>query len=418
LSEREHVIRGEIAAEACAPEPYKKGARFTRGIELDIEPEILLDVPVQAQSIKRLSQREIARYRRARFLLSSGEGLRSLLVANIPLAGLGLYEALLAQSWSIRFDNPEEMVRLAEAAAEIAQGLDPRGYGSKRVADLQARAWGELANAYRVVDRLRSAQHTFGQAYSSLQHGTGDPYLKARLFDLEASLLGKWREFSLALCRLASLSNIYRDLGEPHLAGRALIIRALYTYYDGGIEQSLALNLEGIDLIDRQRDPALFMLALHNQLLFLADLRLYPKANRLLFDSRQTLIYKDRINALRLRGVEGRINYGLGQLLSAELAFREVKKGSDQAGMSFYYALVSLELAMVLRSQGRIDEALQEIVEAREIFLSLEIYREYLGSIVFLEESFRRHEETPELIEATISHLRRKWLQMGSHQMR
>ena len=47
-----------------------------------------------------------------------------------------------------------------------------------------------------------------------------------RLFDLEASLLGAWREFPLALPRLASLSNLYQDLSETHLAGRALITQA------------------------------------------------------------------------------------------------------------------------------------------------------------------------------------------------
>src|SRR5436305_582535 len=383
----------------------------------DIEPEILLDVPVQARALARLSQRERDRYRRARAVLASGEGVRALTRANMPVAGPGVYEALLAQSWAVRFDDPEGMVRLAEAALEVSKGFASKTR-SRWAADLQARAWGEVANAFRAADRLRSAQLAFGDAYALLQKGTGDSYLKARLFDLEASLLGTLREFPMGLFRLTSLSNLYMELGETHLAGRALITAALYTFYQGDAREAIEINQQGVNLIDQSRDPALFMVSVHNHLLFLVDLKLYPKALRLLFDNRRKFLYKDRINALRLRGIEGRISYGMGNLISAEICFRDVKKGLTEAGMSFYAALVALELAMVLRRLNRTEEARKEVIAAREIFLSFEIYREYLGSIIFLEEAFRRGEATAELIEATVAQINRKWLHTAPRQMR
>jgi tetratricopeptide (TPR) repeat protein len=321
----------------------------------------------------------------------------------MPVAGLGVFEALLAQSWAVRFTNPQEMVHLAEAAVEVAKEFDD---------DLLARAWGELANAYRTADRLRSAEKAFGQAYALLPNGTGDPYLRARLFDLEASLLGTAREFPLALRRLVSLTNLYHDLGEVHLAGRALVTRALYTSYSGQTEEALHLNADGLDLIDRRGDPVLYMMAVHNHLLFLVDLGSYAQAKRTLFEHRCHLIYRDGVGALRFRGLEGRISYGLGELVSAEIAFRETKEGLAAAGMSFYGALISLELAMVLLSQGKVEEAEQEVIAAREIFLSLEIYRELLGSILYLEECFRRKEVTAELIETTVAFLRRRALEI------
>jgi tetratricopeptide (TPR) repeat protein len=384
--------------------------------DLDIEPEILLDVPVQARALAKLSLRERAHYRRARKLLKEGS-VQAIPKAGMCVSGRGVYEALLAHSWSIRFDDPDEMVRLAGIALGMSQSLASRKH-TRSAADLQARAWGELANAYRAADRLRSAQTAFGEAYAFLKRGTGDPYLQARLFDLDASLLGTLREFPMALLRLNSLSNLYLDLGETHLAGRALITSALYTFYNGEAETATKINQRGTNLIDQSKDPGLFMLTLHNHLLFLVDLKLYPKAMRLLFDNRRYLIYQDRISALRLRGIEGRISYGIGNLPSAEIAFREVKEGFSLAGMSFHTAILSLELAMVLRSLNRIDEALREVIAARDIFLSFEIYREYLGSVIFLEESFRRGEATAELIEATVAQINRKWLQIGPRQMR
>ncbi len=378
----------------------------------DVELEIQLDIPLQARALAKLSQRELSRYRRARTVLASGGGPRALLRKNIALAGLGVYEAFLAQSWSVRFASPDDIVRFAEIAVELSKGFSRKAH-TRRVVDLQARAVGELANAFRTADRLRLAQVTFGEAYALLQRGTGDPYLKARLFDLESSLLGTLREFPLDLQRLASLSELYMDLGETHLAGRTSIIQALYTHYSGEVDEAVSLNEEGIRRIDRQLDPALFLLAVHNHLLFLIELKLYSKTRRILFENRQNLIYKDRTNALRLRGLEGRIEYGMGNLLSAELAFRNAKDGFAETGMSFLTALLSLELAMVLRSQEKVEEALKEVIEAREIFLSLEIYREYLGSVIFLEELFGRGKVTAELIEATVDQINRKWLQGG-----
>jgi hypothetical protein len=407
---------GWKAKETSAPIPRDQAESSALG-NSKVEPETLSDVPVQVRALARLSQKELNRYRQARRLLASGEGVQPLLQANIPIAGLGVYEAFLAQSWSVRFDDPEKMIRLAEVAVEVSQSFTARAYGKKRVADLQARAWGELANAYRAADRLRSAQQAFGTAYALRHNGTDDPYLKARLFDLEASLLGTMREFPAALHRLKSLSNLYLKLGEPYPAGRALIIRALYMYYSGETEDAILINQEGVSLIDQKLSPGLFMHALHNHLLFLVELRRYLPARRALFKSRQYLIYQDRVNAARLRWIEGRICYGLAELVSAEIAFREVKKSFAAAGMNFHAALLALERAMVLKSLNQPSEALQEVIAAREIFLSFEIYREYLGSVIFLEESFLRGEATAELIEATVAQIIRKSLQVSPARM-
>ena len=122
--------------------------------------------------------------------------------------------------------------------------------------------------------------------------------------------------------------------------------------------------------------------------------------------------------AIRFRGLEGRVNYGLGKLVSAEIAFRDVKKGLAELGLSFYGALVCLELAMVLVSQGRMEEAEKEVIAAREVFLGLAIYREFLGSVIYLEECFRRGTVTPGLIAATVEHLRQRELEVRPEDLR
>jgi len=337
---------------------------------------------------------------------------------DLPLAGLGVYEALLTRSWEIRFQDKEEMISLANAAVEVAARFDSEALGAQQVADLRARAWGELANSYRAADQLRSADRAFGQAFHFQTLGTDDPYLKARLFDLSASLLGTWRDFALAEARLRAAADLYLELGEPHLAGRAFISQALYTFYSCRPEEALRLNQQGKKLINPRRERSLFLMAVHNDLLFLVDLGRYTEAKRVLFDSRQHFIYQDRFNALRLRGIEGRIEYGLGKLLSAEAAFRETRDGFDEAGAPFLAAIARLDLAMVLVSQSHLDDAEQEVLAARNLFKSVEAYREFLGTMVYLEEVFRRRTVTPALIQNSIAEIWRKNLQVGPRHFR
>jgi hypothetical protein len=65
----------------------------------------------------------------------------------------------------------------------------------------------------------------------------------------------------------------------------------------------MQLNAEGLEMIDRQGDPLLHLMAIHNHLLFLVDLGHYVQAKRSLFENRQSLIYKNHITALRFVGL-------------------------------------------------------------------------------------------------------------------
>lgn len=399
MRDRDHVAHGEGAAETC--------------------DEAGFDMPLHIRSLRQLSSQERALYETALALLSSGGGVQALVRdGNLPLAGLGVYEALLTRSWAVRFEDKAEMVRLALVAVEVSKELDSESLGEKHVVDLQARAWAELANAYRAADRLRSADKAFGQAFALFAQGTGDPYMKARLFDFEGSLLGTWRNFSLAEDRLELAARLYHELGETHLAGRALITRALYAFYSCKPEEAFQFNKQGLGLIDPERDQALFLMALHNELLFLVDLGRYREAKRALFKGRERFIYRDDMGILRLRWIEGRIDYGLGNLVSAEITFRQVKEGFDRVNLPFSSALARLDLAMALLSLDRFDEAEAEVLEARDLFLSIEVYREFLGAVIFLEEVFRRRTVTPAMIQSAITHIWRKNLQIGPRHFR
>jgi tetratricopeptide (TPR) repeat protein len=255
------------------------------------------------RSMKKARQinREANKARKIEPLLAQG-GLKAVVqAADLPLRGLGMYTALLSRSWAIRHEDPREMVRLARVAVEVAGRLEAKLYGAQVLIDLQARAWGELANAFRVADDLAEAEHAFGTAFELFQKGTGDPYLKVRLYDLQASFLGTRREFALAFASLDVAYKTYIELGDVHLAGRSLLIKAIYQYYSGSPEEALKTSKLGLPLIDSTLDADLLFHAVHNEVTFLVACGRFREARRALFDHQPKLGRRiGKVNSLKL----------------------------------------------------------------------------------------------------------------------
>jgi len=290
--------------------------------------------------------------------------------------------------------------------------VPPGEYSATQIVDLQARAWGELANAYRVTDRLREAEDAFGAAFALLKKGTGDGLLRARLLDRHASLLGTLRD-PLALQSLQVVPDLYLEAGETHLAGRALINKALYTFYSGQVQEAIRLNSQGLTLVDVSREPGLGPAAVQNQLLFLTEGGDFRRAKRFLFENRSQLLNIGRMTALRLRWIEGRIEYGVGKPKRAEAAFRDTREGFEGASLAFAAALVTLDLGLALLRQERADEAEKEVLAASKVFVSLNINNEILAAVVLLENAFRLKTATVSLMESALHHIRWRVIELG-----
>jgi tetratricopeptide (TPR) repeat protein len=344
---------------------------------------------------------------RAAALLALGEGALAIAEkGDMPLQGLGVYRALLDRSWAVRHDNTREMVNLAKTAVDVAKKLETASYGEPQVADYQARALGELGNAYRAADELWAAQRSFGNAFRILERGTGDRLLKARLHDLHASLLAAQRKFSFAIDALDVVYSLYHESGEFHLAGRSLITKAIYTHRNGRSAEAIKINEKGLAEIDEQSEPGLSAWALHNQVLFLQACGRHREARKLLFENRSRLTGTGRINELKLRWAEGRISLGLKNFEAAGEAFLEVKAGFLETEQGFAGALVCMELALTWMHQGKVGEAREVVVEAAGVFSALEIHREVLGAVQLLNDAFRIDKATVALVERVISFVR------------
>lgn len=326
-----------------------------------------------------------------------------------PTAGPAGFEALLERCAAVRYEDPARMVDLARFAASLADRLDPRQYGTKRVANLRCRAWTELANAYRVADRLREGLDALDTAAGAFVAGTADETLGARLLDVQASLDSDRRHFAEALASLDVVHAVHLRRGDSHLAGRALLTKGLYAGYEGDAERAVELMEEGLALVDGRRDPGLMFGAVHNLARALMECGRYEEARDLL---RSNLLRSNRsgdcggrVNRLKVRWLEGQIAAGLGELDDAERALAEVGRGFEEIELPYKGALAALELAAVHLRQGRWDEARDRALGAVGAFTGLGIGREAMASVLVIRAAFERRIATAALLESVAARL-------------
>ncbi len=331
------------------------------------------------------------------------------------LHGWPLCEALLQKSYEVRFSDPKRMLALAENAAGVAKHIKPEKYPWPGfVADLRAKAFSELGNAYRLALRFQDAEVAFNQAREFLDDGTGDPLLCARVLDLEASLRNSQRRLDEAVVLLNRVYRLYLDAGDTHLAGRALVSKGSVTLYQGQSQEAVRLLQEGLELLDSTRDSALESFSQLNLIDALSRSYEYQQASRLLLQSGlREAFAAEPLNLLKLRWVEGKIHAGLGRLRRAEAAFDEARQGFLKREQEYDAALVGLDLAAVWLKTGRSAEVLALAEEMHETLDDLGVHTEAARALYFVREACRCQAVTVPMIERVRSFMERLPWQVG-----
>lgn len=319
-----------------------------------------------------------------------------------------LCEELLAQSAALRRDDPAGAVRAARAAVAVARQLDARRYGPGLLTDLQARAWAELGNAYRVHDQLQPAERAFARAARLAARGTGAPALAARVAELTAALRAHQRRFAEAFADLAHAESLYRRGGDRTGTGRVLVSKGLYSSYDGDLDGALLALHDGLAQLDAEADSQLRLLALHNIALCRIEQGRFREARTALFQLLPLYHrHAGRMDWVRRRWLEGRIAAGLGELDKAERELLAARGDFEQAGLAFAAAIVDLDLVAVWLRQGRTREIYSAVGGLVDAFRRIGVEREALGAVLLLAEALSRDGMTLELVEATAQVLRR-----------
>src|SRR3954469_164566 len=197
------------------------------------------------------------------------------------LRGTELVKALLQHSFELRYTDLKAMRALAYQAVRTAEGLRPEGGSPATLADLEAAAWAELGNAYRLNDEFAEAEAAFRKARAQLRAGTGDLLLLARVADLEASLRSAQRRLSEACELLDKVYQLYLRLGDRHLAGRALLSKSINVHYGESPSGAIPLIRRSLSLLEPERDPQLMAIGQQGLLDILVDCGELREAGRL-----------------------------------------------------------------------------------------------------------------------------------------
>jgi hypothetical protein len=320
-------------------------------------------------------------------------------------------DVLLALSFDERARDPNRMFQLAYAAQIAALSLplgdDAADYSPAEMADVQARSWGELANAYRVNEDPPKSEEALMEAETARTAGSGDPLIHARLLDVEASLRTDQRRYGEARRLLDLVIDLYLEIGEEHLAGRALMSQGIGLHYDGETGEAVALLKKALAMLDGH-DAQLLASARKALLDAMAANGDYAEAAALLLRSGLRAAFKNEpVNRLKVRWLEGRIFAGLGKLNRAATAFADARESFIEHGLDYEGALIGLESAAVLLQQDRLDEVEALATEAFEIFEMLEIQPEALRALSYLRKVCVSQKATTDLFREVVTFLER-----------
>jgi tetratricopeptide (TPR) repeat protein len=307
---------------------------------------------------------------------------------------------LIHESHAARYRNADQMLHLAGLARLAAESCSPEQAGNAlRLADLQTRAWGQYGNALRVCGKPREAEEAFATAQARREVGTGDPTLRAWLFE-KITPLYIFRERyddAVELCEQAAL--IYQELGQNHLLASTLVQKAVACVYSGQTATAIRTLNQAIPLIDHEEDPHLLLAACHNLIRCYIDLG-RPEQALLLYSETRDLYHEfdDSLILLRALWQEGQLLRDLGHLRAAETALQRSRKGFLESNLIYEVALVSLDLASVYVKLGLVEDLKDTVTTTLPVFRALQVEQKTMASLLQLQHVADQEYQALELI--------------------
>jgi tetratricopeptide (TPR) repeat protein len=304
---------------------------------------------------------------------------------------LKLCELLRSKSREKWFSDPSAGLDLAELAVEVAEHLDSARYGSHLVEDAQALSWAYLGNGFRIVSDLRRAGKALHRAWRFHLHDDGDPYSKAELLSFTSSLLKDQNRFDEAMGLNDLAISLYREVEDHHLEGAMLIQKGQNLSLQGRDQNAILLFRKGLNRVDREKDPRLFLAGNHNLIGSLSLAGTPEQAWRLLKKSRP-LYHElgDQMNLARLGWLEGKVARELGRLAEAEASLLEIREVFLDYQLGAEVLSVSLDLAEIYAKDGRrqqIREILGEVIPLGE---AIGLRQDVLIARLLYEQASRR----------------------------
>jgi tetratricopeptide (TPR) repeat protein len=324
-----------------------------------------------------------------------------LLVGNSPaFINWGLCERLLAEGTQLLFADPQRMRDLYRVAVDVALRLDPLRYDATAIEDLRGRAWTTLANAHRVLSDFRASELALREGAAHLAAGSGNPRDRAWFLNVEALLRAAQDRYEESERLLGQAIGKYRQTGDRHAVGRALITRGAIRGLRGDPEGQIVLVREGLELIDVSAEPRAVVTAWHGLIRALHDLGRNSEALTLLARARPLYLRSgDRTLLIHFQWLEGNLCAAVDRAEQAEGCLREARRAWAELEMVQEVALTSLDLAELLSRQGRHAEVRSLAAELIAVARSREIHTEALAAMLVFQRAAESEQVTKALVK-------------------
>jgi transcriptional regulator with XRE-family HTH domain len=392
--DRRAVRRRKI--EAIAARAGRLETDHTRALLtlLTDEGEALMDRQLAERQLARLKKRTAAE---RRFLVENAQDFRH----------WALCEQAAFESIRLAPNHPQEAREWAQLAVRIAE-LAPGEETSRQ--RLEGWALHFLANAERACNDLPAAERARARGRKLWEAGApGDLGLleEAWLPGLEANLRKDQRRFSEALERIDEALT----LAPPEMRAEVLLSKSNILRRLDDPEGSTAVLLEAEPLIDAEREPRLAFGVRFN---LLVDLCAVGRAAEALPRLAAVRMLAERLgeslDLTRCLWLQGQIDARIGRPAEALAAFGQVRRLFLEHPLPYDYALVSLDLSLVLLEQRRTTEVAKVAEEMLWIFKVQEVPPAALAALQVFCEAARQEAATVDLTRQVERFLRRAQL--------
>ncbi|HEX7184281.1 MAG TPA: tetratricopeptide repeat protein [Thermoanaerobaculia bacterium] len=341
----------------------------------------------------------------SRLKARSGDARRDLIEAESELQDWALCLLLCDESEKAAANRPEYSLELADLALRVA--LRVEGTEAWRSA-LQGHAWAFVGNARRVASDLPASDAAFAASRQLSKAGAqGDPaglLDPARRLDLEASLRRAQRRFPEAL----KLHDQAFEIARPGEAGAILLNKSDTLGQSGDYERSVETLEQATRSIDKHRQPRLFFGLRFNLAANLCHLGRLAEAAPIVDEVRRLAErLRNDLDLVRTRWLQGLVDAGFGRIEEAVAALEQVRGDFRARQLPYDFALANLDLALLYREQGRLQEVKRLAGEMLRIFQAQRVHREALAAVRLFSEAAEKGEVTVDLIRRLQTYLSR-----------
>ena len=286
--------------------------------------------------------------------------------------------------------------RLALGIAKWVRGPEGwqrrlRGYALAHWANL-LKVRGDLPLADRRLEEAKRLWHTGSDPVGLLDPG--------RLFEIEGSLRRAQRRLKEALARYSEAVPV------SHFPERVLMMRGTTLELMGEYESAIETHLQAVPLIERRSDRRLWYKHRSSLAVSFCHVGRHKEAAELVGQTRRLASeLGDKIDLIRLKWLEGRINAGLGRREEALRLLAEARESFEAEGMFYDVALALLEEGAVLLEENRAQEVKELTRELPKVFASKGVHREALAALRVFQEAVEREAATADLARRVLGFL-------------